>query len=84
MTISKLADDLLPKAGSIALYVLGADTRKNRRKVYYQYERAEKAKAEAKPEEDVWPLWKDGQEIQSRKSLLDNHFQPKRKTEAAE
>jgi hypothetical protein len=68
----KLADDLLPGAGPIALYVYGQDDKKHRRKVYYKYDRGD------------WPLWKDGQEITSRKSLLDNHFSLKSKTEAAE
>jgi hypothetical protein len=79
----KLADDLLPGAGAIADYVYGHDDPENRRKVYYQYEKVEKAK-ETKSEKDTWPLWKDGQEITSRKSLLDSHFQPKGKIQIAE
>ena len=74
-----LADDLLPGAGPIAKYVFGHNNERTRRKVYYQYERTGKAETG----EDVWPLWKNGQEITSRKSLLDSHFQPKGKTKAA-
>ena len=70
-----LTDDLLAGAGAIAKYVYGKNDKKHRRKVYYKYEKAEKAK-EAESREDVWPLWKDGQEITSRKSLLDQYFNP--------
>jgi hypothetical protein len=75
----KLADDLLPGAGAIADYVYGQDNAEHRRKIYYQYEKAK----DAEPEDDVWPLWKSGQEICSRRSLLDRHFTPKGKIRAA-
>jgi hypothetical protein len=64
-----LTDDLLAGAGAIAKYVYGKNDKKHRRKVYYKYEQVEQ-------EECEWPLWKDGQEITSRKSLLDQHFNP--------
>jgi hypothetical protein len=79
----KLADDLLPKAGLIADYVFGHNDEKTRRKVYYQFEKAERARETESGKEDVWPLWKSGQEIVSRKSLLDSHFQPKSKKQVA-
>jgi hypothetical protein len=78
----KLADDLLPGAAAIAEYVFGRTDPEHVRKVYYQHEKAEKAK-DAVSRKDVWPLWKNGQEITSRKSLLDSHFQPKGKIQAA-
>jgi hypothetical protein len=66
-TPMSLTDDLLAGAGAIAKYVYGKNDKKHRRKVYYKFERQE------------WPLWKDGQEITSRKSLLDQYFTPKAK-----
>jgi len=71
----RLADDLLPGAGAIAEYVYGQNTPELRRRIYYKYER--------RKDKDGWPVWKDGQEITSRKSLLDLHFTPKGKIQAA-
>jgi hypothetical protein len=65
--MSTLTEDLLPGAGAIAKYVYGKNDKVHRRKVYYKFERQE------------WPLWKDGQEITSRKSLLDQYFNPPKK-----
>jgi hypothetical protein len=64
MSSLTLTDDLLAGAGAIAKYVYGKNDKVTRRKVYYKFERKE------------WPLWKDGQEITSRKSLLDQYFTP--------
>ena len=74
--MSTLADDLLPGAKKNASYVYGVDDKRHQRKIYHKYETREK--------KDGWPLWKDGQDIVSRKSLLDQHFNPKPKMEAAE
>jgi hypothetical protein len=73
-----LTDDLLAGAGAIAKYVYGKNDKKHRRKVYYKYERKELAVSKGRSG-DEWPLWKDGQEITSRKSLLDQYFTPKAK-----
>jgi hypothetical protein len=61
--MSALADDLLRGAGEIAFHVFKKRDRKHQRKVYH--------KAETKQ----WPVWKDGNELISRKSELDQHFQ---------
>jgi hypothetical protein len=71
---SNLADDLLHGAAAIAHYVFKKKDRKHKRKVYYEYEM------------ERWPIWKDGDgvELISRKSLLNAHFNPPSKIEAAE
>lgn len=72
MSDSDLASDLLRGAGPIAKYVLREDTEKNRRKIYYKHEKRQ------------LPIWKEGEELISRKSLLNQHYNPPPKTEAAE
>jgi hypothetical protein len=62
--VGKIADDLLYGAGALALEVLGADTKPNRRKVYHWHEKG------------LLPTWNQGGEIVSRKSLLEKHFAP--------
>jgi hypothetical protein len=59
-----LADDLLWGAGSIAKALFGLNNKKTRRKVYHLHQ------------EDRLPIWKDGPDIISRKSLLDEHYRP--------
>jgi hypothetical protein len=61
--MSALADDLLRGASEIALYVYKKKDRKHLRKVYHKHETRQ------------WPIWKDGLELISRKSELDQHFQ---------
>jgi len=70
--MSKLHEDVLWGAGRIALELYGRDTKKNRRKVYYQH-----AKRRI-------PTWKSGEEIVTRRSLLQEHFNPPTVPEAAE
>ena len=59
-----ISDDLIRGAGAIACEVLGADTEKNRRKVYYWHETGN------------LPTWTQGNEIITRRSLLEKHFSP--------
>jgi hypothetical protein len=61
--MSKLYEDLLVGAGAIALELYGRDTAKNRRRVYYRHQ------------EGRLPTWKDGEEIITRKSLLNRHYE---------
>ena len=69
-----LADDLLIGAGPIAQHVFKKRDKKHRRKIYYKFETK------------TWPIWKDvnSAELISRKSLLNAHFRPPKKIEAAE
>jgi hypothetical protein len=80
--MSSLTEDLLAGAGAIAKFVYGKNDKRTRRKVYYKYERKELAASEGRAGEE-WPLWKDGQEIISRKSLLDQYFNPPPKRKVA-
>jgi hypothetical protein len=68
----KLADDVLRGAGPIAEEVLGQNTKKNRRKIYYLHEKG------------LLPTWTEGAEIITRRSLLEEHYSPPAITEAAE
>jgi hypothetical protein len=68
----ELADDLLRGAGQIANHVFKKKDHKHKRKVYHAYEMQR------------WPIWKDGAELISRKSLLNQHFNPPTRIEAAE
>jgi hypothetical protein len=61
--------DLLWGAGPIAKALFGRDTQKNRRKVYYGHQRRR------------LPIWKEGSEIITRKSLLQRHYSPPTATE---
>ena len=70
--MSSLADDLLSGAKAIAQHVFKKTDKKSQRKVYHKYQMG------------LWPIWKDGNELISRKSLLDEHFTPPAKIEAAE
>jgi hypothetical protein len=67
-----LADDVLHGASEIAFYVFKKKDRRHLRKVYHKHETGQ------------WPIWKDGLELTSRRSLLDQHFNPPPKMEAAE
>jgi hypothetical protein len=67
-----LGDDLLRGARAIGLYVLKKGDKPAQRHVYHKYQTKS------------WPIWKDGAELISRKSLLDRHFNPPPKIEAAE
>lgn len=67
LTSPTLADDLLRRAGPIALYIFGEDTRKTRRQVYYQFERRKKTGKGA-------PIFGDGVTLTARKSELDRHY----------
>jgi hypothetical protein len=60
--MSNLCDDLLRGAGPIAAELYGRDNAKNRRRVYYRHGRGR------------LPTWKDGEEIITRRSLLDQHY----------
>jgi hypothetical protein len=60
--MAKLSDDLLLGAGPIAAELYGRDNKKNRRKVYYRHEQGR------------LPTWKDGDEIITRRSLLEQHY----------
>jgi hypothetical protein len=70
--MSNLGDDLLRGAKAIAGYTLKKDDKPAQRAVYHKYETGD------------WPIWKDGAGLVSRKSLLDRHFNPPSKIEAAE
>ncbi len=59
-----LADDLLVGAGPIAKEVRGEDTEKNRRWVYHRHQ------------QKLLPTWKQGADIITRRSLLQQHFSP--------
>jgi hypothetical protein len=70
--VENLADDLLLGAKAIAIYVFGDGDKRHRRKIYHRHEKRE------------WPIWKQGQDLASRKSLLSAHFDPANKIIAAE
>lgn len=67
-----LASDLLRGAKKIAQHVYENCDKPHQRKVYHKHETGQ------------WPIWKDGSELLSRKSLLNKHFNPPVKAEAAE
>jgi hypothetical protein len=69
---SKLADDLLHGAGQIAEEVHGSNTKKNRRKIYHAHEKR------------YLPIWNEGGELISRRSLLEKHYNPPALTKGSE
>ena len=66
-----LADDLLLGAKAIARHVFKKADKQAQRRVYHKHHTG------------AWPIWKDGADLVSRKSMLDAHFNPPVKTEAA-
>jgi hypothetical protein len=62
MAADDLADDLLRGARAIAKHVFKSDDDRTRRRVYHK--------------QGKWPIWKDGSDLMSRKSLLNEHFMP--------
>ncbi len=64
--MTKLCDDLLCGAGVIATRLFGRDNKRNRRRVYYRFEKGRFGSA----------VWKEpgGGELISRESLLDGHY----------
>jgi hypothetical protein len=68
-------DDLggvLRGAGPIAKVMYGADTKKNRRRVYYI---AEKTKEE-REKEGLAPIWKEGALLITTITALRDHYRP--------
>jgi hypothetical protein len=70
--MGELGDDLLPGAKAIARYVFKRADKAAQRKVYHKFQTKR------------WPIWKDGADLISRKSLLNEHFNPPTKMEPIE
>jgi hypothetical protein len=72
MGADNLAADLLRGAKAIAKHVYGKTDGHTQRRVYHKHQTGD------------WPIWKDGSDLISRKSLLDAHFQPTTKSSVAD